>query len=182
MKTMSAEKRMDLERLKTLIRDVPDFPKKGIMFKDITPLLKDGSALRFACDQLAAGFKGKQIDQVVGIESRGFIFSPVLAYRMSAGFVPVRKKGKLPSAKETVSYSLEYGEDTLEVHRDAITKGTHVLIVDDLLATGGTAEAVVRLVEKLGGTVVGLAFLVELKFLKGRERLKNYQIHSLIQY
>ena len=179
---MFAKKGMDLEGLKAFIRDVPDFPKKGIMFKDITPLLKDGPALRFACDQLADGFKGKQIDQIVGIESRGFIFSPVLAYHMEAGFVPVRKKGKLPAAKETVSYSLEYGEDTLEVHRDAIGKGTQVLIVDDLLATGGTAEAVIRLVEKLGGTVVGLAFLVELKFLKGRERLKNYQIHSLIQY
>ncbi len=173
---------MDLAGLKALIRDVPDFPKKGIIFKDITPLLKNGPALKFACDELAKGFKGIKIDQVIGIESRGFIFSPVLAYKLEAGFVPVRKKGKLPADKETVSYSLEYGEDSLEIHRDAIKKGTQVVIVDDLLATGGTSEAVVKLVEKLGGTVLGLAFLVELIFLKGRDRLKNYQVHSLIQY
>src|SRR3989338_11265242 len=179
---MSARGSMNLENLRQFIRDVPDFPKKGIIFKDITPLLKNGPALRFACDQLAEGFKGMKIDQVVGIESRGFIFSPVLAYHLGAGFVPVRKKGKLPAAKEAVSYSLEYGEDSLEVHLDAIKRGTQVVIVDDLLATGGTAEAVVRLVEKLGGTVLGLAFLVELEFLKGRQRLKNYRIHSLIQY
>ena len=179
---MSVEKKMALAGLRALIRDVPDFPKKGIIFKDITPLLKHGPALRFACDQLAAGFEGLKADQVVGIESRGFIFSPVLAYHLGAGFVPVRKKGKLPAAKEAVSYSLEYGEDSLEMHLDAIKKGTRVIIVDDLLATGGTAEAVTRLVEKLGGTVVGLAFLVELAFLNGRDRLKNYQVHSLIQY
>lgn len=179
---MSVKETMDLDQLKALVRDVPDFPKKGIVFKDITPLLKNGPALRFACDQLARSFKKMKIDQVVGIESRGFIFSPVLAYQLGAGFVPVRKKGKLPAAKEAVSYSLEYGEDSLEVHLDAVKTGTQVVIVDDLLATGGTAEAVVRLVEKLGGTVLGLAFLVELTFLKGRERLKNYQVHSLIQY
>jgi len=173
---------MNLAGLKALIRDIPDFPKKGIIFKDITPLLKDGHALRFACDELAKVFQGIKIDQVVGIESRGFIFSPVLAYKLEAGFVPVRKKGKLPAAKEAVSYSLEYGEDSLEVHRDAIKKGTQVVIVDDLLATGGTSEAVIRLVEKLGGTVLGLAFLVELVFLKGRDRLKNYRVHSLVQY
>ena len=182
MKTMSANAPMNLETLKSFIRDVPDFPKKGIVFKDITPLLKNGHALRFACDQLAGGFKGLRIDQVVGIESRGFIFSPVLAYHLEAGFVPVRKKGKLPAAKEAITYSLEYGEDSLEVHQDAVKQGTQVIIVDDLLATGGTAEAAVKLVEKLGGTVLGLAFLVELKFLKGRERLKGYRIHSLIQY
>ena len=179
---MSVNSQMNLQTLKSFIRDVPDFPKKGILFKDITPLLKDGHALRFACDQLALGFKGLKIDQVVGIESRGFIFSPVIAYHLEAGFVPVRKKGKLPAAKEVIAYSLEYGEDCLEVHQDAIQSGTQVIIVDDLLATGGTAEAVIRLVEKLGATVLGLAFLVELKFLKGRERLKNYRIHSLIQY
>ena len=179
---MSVKGVMDLDVLRSLIRDVPDFPKKGIIFKDITPLLKNGPALRFTCDQLAESFKGMKIDQVVGIESRGFIFSPVLAYQLGAGFVPVRKKGKLPAAKEAVSYSLEYGEDSLEVHLDAIKKGTQVVIVDDLLATGGTAEAVIHLVEKLGGTVLGLAFLIELTFLKGRERLKNYQVHSLIQY
>ena len=182
MKTTLAKERMSLDVLRTLIRDVPDFPKKGIIFKDITPLLKNGSALRFACDKLAEDFTGMKVDQVVGIESRGFIFSPTLAYLLGAGFVPVRKKGKLPFAKEAVSYSLEYGEDSLEVHLDAIAKGTRVVIVDDLLATGGTAEAVIHLVEKLGGIVLGLAFLVELTFLKGRERLKDYKIHSLIQY
>jgi len=179
---MSSSQRIDLDFLRSLIRDVPDFPKKGIIFKDITPLLKHGAALRFACDQLASGFKGASIDQVVGIESRGFIFSPVLAYQLGAGFVPVRKKGKLPAAKAAVSYSLEYGMDSLEVHEDAVYKGTQVVIVDDLLATGGTAEAVIKLVEKLGGVVLGLAFLVELTFLKGRDRLKDYPIHSLIQY
>ena len=179
---MSASPEMNLRVLKSFIRDVPDFPKKGIIFKDITPLLKNGHALKYACDQLAAGFRGSRIDQVVGIESRGFIFSPVLAYHLEAGFVPVRKKGKLPAAKEAITYSLEYGEDSLEVHQDAVKQGTQVIIVDDLLATGGTAEAVVKLIEKLGGTVLGLAFLVELKFLKGRERLKGYRIHSLIQY
>ena len=182
MKIMSAKEGMDLDALRTLIRDVPDFPKKGIVFKDITPLLKNGRALKFACDQLAAAFKQTKIDQVVGIESRGFIFSPVLAYQLGAGFVPVRKKGKLPAAKEAVSYSLEYGVDSLEVHLDAVKKGTRVVIVDDLLATGGTAEAVIKLVEKLGGIVLGLAFLVELTFLKGRDRLRSYQVHSLIQY
>ena len=179
---MSVKESMDLEGLKALVRDIPDFPKKGIVFKDITPLLKDGCALRFACDELAKSFSGIAIDQVVGIESRGFIFSPVLAYLLRAGFVPVRKKGKLPAAKQTVAYSLEYGEDALEIHRDAVKKGTRVVIVDDLLATGGTAEAVIHLVEKLGGTVLSLAFLVELTFLKGRDRLKSYPVHSLISY
>lgn len=179
---MSVKNVVDLAALKALVRDVPNFPKKGIMFKDITPLLKNGPGLRFACDKLAENFRGLKIDQVVGIESRGFIFSPVLAYQFGAGFVPVRKKGRLPAAKEAVSYSLEYGEDSLEIHLDAIGPGTQVVIVDDLLATGGTAEAVVRLVEKLGGTVLGLAFLVELAFLRGRERLKNYRVHSLITY
>ncbi|OGX05218.1 MAG: adenine phosphoribosyltransferase [Omnitrophica bacterium RIFCSPLOWO2_12_FULL_50_11] len=173
---------VDLEGLKALVRDVPDFPKKGIIFKDITPLLKDGGALRFATDQLAEALKELPIDQVVGIESRGFILSPAVAYRLGAGFVPVRKKGKLPAAKEVIAYSLEYGEDTLEIHRDAIQEGTRVVIIDDLLATGGTGEAVVKLVEKLGGTVFALAFLVELAFLRGRERLAPYPVHSLIQY
>ena len=173
---------MDAQKLKEFIRDVPDFPKKGILFKDITPLLKSGPALHFACEALAKEFKTLEVEQIVGIESRGFIFSPVLAYQLGAGFVPVRKKGKLPAAKEAVSYSLEYGEDSLEVHVDAISKGTRVVIVDDLLATGGTAEAVIRLVEKLGGVVLGLAFLVELSFLKGRDRLTSYPVHSLIKY
>lgn len=179
---MSAKIIIEQDLLKSLIRDVPDFPKKGIIFKDITPLLKNGVALRSACDQLTENFKGMKIDQVVGIESRGFIFSPVVAYQLGTGFVPVRKKGKLPAAKESISYDLEYGEDLLEVHLDSLRKGAQVIIVDDLLATGGTAEAVIHLVEKLGAQVVGLAFLIELTFLKGRERLKDYQIHSLIQY
>lgn len=179
---MSVKPATENAALRNLIRDVPDFPKKGIMFKDITPLLKNGPALRLACDQLAQSFKGMKIDQVVGIESRGFIFSPVLAYQLETGFVPIRKKGKLPAAKESISYDLEYGEDSLEVHLDALEKNARVIIVDDLLATGGTAEAVIHLVEKLGAHVVGLAFLIELAFLKGRERLKGRRIHSLIQY
>ena len=168
--------------LRNFIRDIPDFPKKGIIFKDITPLLKDGPSLRSACDQLAENFKGMKIDQVIGIESRGFIFSPVLAYQLGTGFVPIRKKGKLPGAKETITYDLEYGEDSLEVHTDALKPGAQIVIVDDLLATGGTAEAVIHLVEKLGAQVIGLAFLIELTFLKGRQRLKQRRIHSLIQY
>lgn len=168
--------------LKGLIRDVPNFPKPGVIFKDITPLLKDGKGLRIVCDQIADHFSKLQIDLVIGIESRGFIFSPMIAYKLGAGFVPVRKKGKLPSKVERVSYSLEYGDDFLEIHLDAIVKNEQVLIVDDVLATGGTAEAVRKLVEKLGGKVVGFGFVIELLFLKGRERLSNFPIHSLIQY
>ena len=182
MKTTSAAKPIDLNALRALIRDVPDFPKPGIIFKDITPLLKDHRAFRFACDQLAEKFEGLEVDQIVGIESRGFILSTAIAYRLHAGFVPVRKKGKLPAQKTRVSYQLEYGEDSLEMHVDAIQKGTRVIVVDDLLATGGTAQAAVQLVEKLGGSVLGLAFLVELAFLKGRDRFQNYPIHSLITY
>src|SRR3989338_2491339 len=159
---MCADRAAGVAQLKELIRDVPDFPKKGILFKDITPLLKDPQALRMATDLLADVFRDKKIDQVVGIESRGFILSPILAYQLGVGFVPVRKKGKLPARTESVTYDLEYGQDTLEIHQDAIEKGMRVVIVDDLLATGGTAEAVVQLVDRLGGGVVGLAFLVEL--------------------
>ena len=181
MKTQSkkASRRIDLKKF---IRDVPDFPKPGILFKDITPLLKDGRALKQVCNDLTRPFEGKKIDQIVGIESRGFIFSPMIAYKLRAGFIPVRKKGKLPAEVESISYSLEYGLDHLEIHRDAICKGCRVLIVDDLLATGGTAEAVVKLVEKLGGHVLGLAFVIELAFLKGRERLKSFRVHSLLKY
>ena len=168
--------------LKTLIRDVPNFPKPGIVFKDITPLLKDGKGLHMVCDKIAGVFSKSSIDLVVGIESRGFIFSPMVAYKLGAGFVPVRKKGKLPHKVERVSYSLEYGDDCLEIHLDAIVKGQKVIIVDDVLATGGTAEAVVKLVERLGGEVVGLAFVIELGFLKGRSRIARFPIHSLIQY
>ncbi len=173
---------MNSLKLKSLIRDIPDFPKKGIVFKDITPLLKDPGALKFACHELARKFKGTGAEQVVAVESRGFIFGTAVACELGAGFIPVRKPNKLPAAIESISYSLEYGKDSLEVHCDAIAKNTRVLIVDDLLATGGTAEAVIRLIEKLGGVVVGVVFLVELTFLKGRERLKNYPVHSLITF
>ncbi len=165
-----------------IIRDVPDFPKKGILFKDITPLLQDAKAFHTCVEAFAAEFGKEHIDYIIGIESRGFIFSPVLAYKLGAGFVPVRKKGKLPWKTEQVAYELEYGEATLEIHQDAFQKGAKVAIIDDLLATGGTAEATAHLAEKLGAEVVKMAFLVELKFLKGRERLANYDIFSLIQY
>lgn len=168
--------------LKALIRDIPDFPKKGIIFKDITPILKDPAALAFAVDELADFLAGVHPDPIVGIESRGFILSPILAYKLKAGFVPVRKKGKLPAETIRVSYDLEYGSSELEIHQDAIFKGMKVAVVDDLLATGGTAEAAIRLVEKLGGEVVAVAFLVELAFLKGREKLADYEVFSLIRY
>ena len=170
------------EDLKSYIRDVPDFPKKGIVFKDITPILKDPGALQFAVDELADLLKGTNPDQIVGIESRGFIFSPILAYKMKAGFVPVRKRGKLPSKTIRTSYSLEYGEAELEIHQDAIFQGVRVAVVDDLLATGGTSKAAIQLVEKLGGEVVAVAFLVELGFLKGRDKLADYNVFSLIKY
>lgn len=171
-----------MENLKSLIREVPDFPKPGINFYDITTLLKDANGFRQTIDQLTEPYTGKQIDTVIGIEARGFIFAPALAYHLSAGFVPVRKPKKLPAEKTAISYSLEYGEDTLEIHTDAIGAGHRVLIADDLLATGGTAKAVVDLVENLGGTVVGLAFVVELEFLPGRAKLAGYDIHSLLKY
>lgn len=171
-----------MEQLKQLIREVPDFPKAGINFYDITTLLKDANGFRQTIDQLTEPYKGKQIDTVIGIEARGFIFAPALAYHLGAGFVPVRKPKKLPAEKTAISYQLEYGEDILEIHTDAINQGHRVLIADDLLATGGTAKAVVDLVEGLGGTVVGLAFVVELEFLPGREKLNNYEIHSLLKY
>ena len=170
------------EDLKARVRDVPDFPKKGIIFKDITPLLKEPQALQFAVDQLADLLKGTHPDQIVGIESRGFIFSPILAYKLKAGFIPVRKRGKLPSKTIRTAYSLEYGEAELEIHQDAIFGGMKVAVVDDLLATGGTSRAAIELVEKLGGEVVAVAFLVELGFLKGREKLSGYNVYSLIQY
>lgn len=172
----------DRQTLKEIIRDVPDFPKKGIVFKDITPLLKDAKAFRHAVDAIAAEIAKKKVDYVVGIESRGFIFSPIVAYKLGAGFVPVRKKGKLPHHTERVAYALEYGNAELEIHRDALGKGVRVAVVDDLLATGGTALAAAGLVERLGGEVAGMAFLVELAFLKGREKLSRYDVFSVIQY
>ena len=171
-----------MNHLKQIIRNVPDFPKKGILFYDITTLLKDAKALREVLDRFASEYREKKIDLVIGVESRGFIFAPTLAYHLNAGFVPVRKPGKLPAESIGVTYDLEYGKDTLEIHKDAIQKGQRVLIVDDLLATGGTAVAAVQLVEKLGGEVAGLGFLVELEFLSGRQRLKNYDVFSLLQY
>ena len=173
---------MSLNKLKSMVRDVPDFPKKGILFKDITPILKDPQALQFAADELTACLEETAPDQIVGIESRGFIFSPILAYKLKAGFIPVRKRGKLPSLTIRTSYQLEYGEAELEIHQDSILKGMRVAIVDDLLATGGTARAAVELVEKLGGQVVAIAFLVELTFLKGRDKLAGYPVFSIIQY
>ncbi|MDO9116640.1 MAG: adenine phosphoribosyltransferase [Nitrospira sp.] len=165
-----------------LIREVPDFPKPGILFYDITTLLKDAAAFRKLSDDLTARYQDARIDKVVAIESRGFIFGGVLAERLKAGFVPVRKPGKLPADCFEVKYSLEYGSNTLAIHRDAIGMGERVLIVDDLLATGGTAEATISLVRQLGGEVVGLDFLVELKGLKGRDKLAGYPVHSTILY
>ena len=171
-----------MQDLKSAIRNVPDFPKPGIGFKDITTLLKQPEAFRQAIDDLANHFADRKIDVVVGVESRGFILGGALAYKWGIGFVPVRKPGKLPAATYSETYELEYGTDTLEIHQDAIQPGQHVLIVDDLLATGGTLEATTRLVERCGGKVAGIACLIELTFLNGREKLKNYDFFSLVQF
>ena len=167
---------------RSLIREVPDFPKPGILFYDITTLLKSADAVRSLADDLADRYQGQRIAKVVGIESRGFIFGGILAARLGAGFVPVRKPGKLPADCYEVKYSLEYGSNSLAIHRDAIVMEERVLIVDDLLATGGTAEATVNLVRQLGGTIVGLDFLVELKSLNGRDKLAGYEVHSTVLY
>ena len=171
-----------MDHLRKLIREVPDFPKAGINFYDITTLLKNADGLKQTIDALAAVYRGEQIDTVIGVESRGFIFAAPLAYHLGAGFVPVRKPKKLPAECVSVSYELEYGQDTLEMHKDAVGMGHRVLIVDDLLATGGTAKAVVDLVEGMNGKIVGLLFLVELDFLKGREKFNGYDVRSLIRY
>ena len=168
--------------IKDLVRDVRDYPKPGIVFKDITPVLSDIDALRTSIKEMAAPFTNLDIDIVVGIESRGFIFGAPIADLLNAGFVPVRKPGKLPWKTKSVSYDLEYGTDTLEIHEDAITEGQNVLIVDDLLATGGTTEATCKLVSKLGGNIKGLSVLIELEALNGRKRLNQYNVHSLVQY
>ena len=173
---------VDVTWLEELVRDVPDFPKPGIIFKDVTPLWADASAFRFSIDAIADHYAGVEIDRVVGIEARGFILAAPVAYRFGAGFVPVRKPGKLPAEIASESYELEYGTDTLEIHRDGILAGQRVLVVDDVLATGGTAAATIRLVEGLGGSVIGLGFLLELGFLRGRERLTDYEMVSLITY
>jgi adenine phosphoribosyltransferase len=172
----------DCDRLKKLIREVPDFPKKGILFYDITTLLKDKVGFALLIDALSANYIGKEIDLVLGREARGFIFGPALAYRLNAGFVPVRKPGKLPAETLKISYELEYGSNALEVHKDAIIRGQRILIVDDLLATGGTAVATAELASGLGAKIAGLAFVVELDFLKGRERLQKYDVFSLLHY
>lgn len=171
-----------VEELKKKIRDIPDFPRKGIIFKDITTLLKCGSAFREVIDILDERYREQGINVVVGVESRGFILASALACRLKAGMVPVRKRGKLPAATIRASYQLEYGKDELEIHRDAFEEGARVLIVDDLLATGGTSLATVELVEKLKGEITEIAFLIELTFLKGREKLKGYPVFSLIEY
>src|SRR5580700_5481682 len=175
-------KPVDCDGLKKLIREVPDFPKKGILFYDITTLLKDKVGFALLIDALSANYIGKEIDLVLGIEARGFIFGPALAYRLNAGFVPVRKPGKLPAETLKISYELEYGSNALEVHKDAIIRGQRILIVDDLLATGGTAVATAELASGLGAKIAGLAFVVELDFLKGRERLQKYDVFSLLHY
>jgi len=172
----------DVEKIASRIRNVPDFPKKGIMFKDITPVLSDIHTLRASVKEMVAPFVNSGIDIVVGIESRGFIFGAPIADMLNCSFVPVRKPGKLPWKTESVSYELEYGTDALEIHKDAIAEGQSVLIVDDLLATGGTAEATCKLVSKLGGNIKGLSVLIELEDLNGRKRLNQYNVHSLVQY
>jgi adenine phosphoribosyltransferase len=171
-----------MDDLKSLIRHVPDFPKAGILFYDITTLLQDPSGLHRAVDSLATPFAGQGIELVVGVESRGFIFGAAVADRLGAGFSPVRKPGKLPSATITAAYDLEYGADSLEMHGDAVRNGQRVLIVDDLLATGGTAKAASGLVTRLGGQVHALAFLIELSALRGRDKLTGYDVHSVLQY
>jgi len=168
--------------LRAYIRDIPDFPKKGILFKDITPLLASPSALALAVETLCNPFRGTGVQAVVGAESRGFIFGTAIAQALSCGFVPVRKPGKLPYQKISLTYDLEYGQDALEIHKDAIKPGARVLLVDDLLATGGTMKACCELVETLGGHVTGIAVLIELAFLNGRQRFEKYHLHSAIQY
>ena len=173
---------MSVDSLRAQIREVPDFPKPGILFYDITTLIKQPKPFAEVIDLLVEPFAGTKVDVVVGMESRGFIFSAPMAIRLEAGFVPVRKLGKLPAETISVEYALEYGTNTLEVHKDAIAPGQKVLIVDDLLATGGTVLGTIDLVKQLKGDIVGLSFLVELRFLKGRARLGGYDIHSVIQY
>jgi len=171
-----------MDEFKKLIREVPDFPKPGILFYDITTLLKDKSGFKRIIDAMSEKVSAHKPDLILGIEARGFIFAPALAYNLGAGFVPVRKPKKLPAETERVTYDLEYGTDTLEIHKDAVKPGSRVVIADDLLATGGTAAAAVRLAEKLGGKVAGVTFVIELEFLKGRDRLAGYDVVSLIQY
>jgi len=173
---------MDAGWLKEHLRDIPDFPRPGVVFKDITPLLARADAFRFCVDAIADHYEGQTVDKVLGVEARGFIVAAPVAYRFGAGFVPVRKAGKLPWEIERQEYALEYGTDVIEIHRDAIGAGERVVIVDDVLATGGTASAAVRLVERLGGVVAGLAFIIELAFLGRRARISEHDVLSLITY
>ncbi len=173
---------MKLSDLKKHIRDIPDFPKEGIIFKDITTLLKNPQALKKSIDAITTPFKKSHVDYVVGVEARGFILGAAIAYKLGAGFIPVRKKGKLPYKTKSVTYQLEYGMDTLEIHEDAIPAGAKVLVVDDLLATGGTVKAVIDLLRSQQANIVGVAFLVELQFLKGKDKLKDLPIYSVIQF
>jgi len=173
---------VNCEPLKKLIREIPDFPKKGILFYDITTLLKDKLGFATLIDALAEYYLPKKVDLILGMEARGFIFGPALAYRLNAGFVPVRKPGKLPAPTARVEYELEYGTNILEIHKDAVQKGQRVIIVDDLLATGGTAEATTKLAASLGAEIAGLGFVVELDFLKGRDKLRQYDVFSLLHY
>ncbi|MCX7641915.1 MAG: adenine phosphoribosyltransferase [Elusimicrobiales bacterium] len=168
--------------IKKFIRDVPDFPKKGILFRDITPFLENPEIFKKTIIHLKKYYSDKKISKVIGIEARGFIIAAPLALELNCGFVPVRKKGKLPYKTESITYQLEYGTDTLQIHSDAIKKGENVLIVDDVLATGGTAKAVCELVEKLGGNIISIFMLIELEFLKGREKLRDYELYSLVKY
>jgi len=177
-----AKEYMDCNHLKKLIREIPDFPKPGILFYDITTLLKDKAGLATLIDALAEYYIDKKIDLVLGIEARGFIFGPALAYRLNAGFIPVRKPKKLPGETHKVTYQLEYGSDSLELHKDAVVKGQRVIIVDDLLATGGTAAAAAALVQKAGGKILEISFFIELSFLKGREKLKGWPVRSLLAF
>jgi len=168
--------------IKNAIREVPNFPKEGILFKDITTLLTQGHLFREVVDEIASLYQSKKIEKIVGIESRGFIFGSAVAYKLGVGIVPVRKKGKLPYKTVSATYLLEYGTDTLEMHEDALKPGTRVLVVDDLLATGGTAKAAAELVQKLGANLTAFAFLIELEFLKGRKKLNGYEVLSLVKY
>ena len=168
--------------LENSIRNIPDFPKPGILFRDVTTLIQNKSAFKKSIDLLAKKYKGKKIDKVVGVEARGFIFGAALAHKLGSGFVPVREKGKLPYKTISATYELEYGTDTLEIHKDAITRGEKVLIIDDLLATGGTVNAVVELVKQLQGKIIGIGFIIELVDLHGRDKLKDYPLYSLIKF
>jgi adenine phosphoribosyltransferase len=179
---LSSHSNLNEDQLKKMIREVPDFPKKGILFYDITTLLKDKVGFATLVDRLSEHYVDRKVDLVLGMEARGFIFAPALAYRLNAGFVPVRKVGKLPAETVRFDYALEYGTNSLEMHKDAIQPGQRVLIVDDLLATGGTAEATAKLATQLGAEIAGLGFIVELDFLKGRDKLKEYDVMALLHY